>query len=197
MELNELIKECAEKQNGFLSAVDVVSMGFSRNLLSVYVRNGLLVRVKQGLYSLPDSVEDDMFTLAVGYPRLVFSHESALFLNGLSDRTPFMHSVSIPKNTSLSATQREKCICHYVRPEQYDLGIISCKTIFGNEVRCYNAERTICDLIKAGNKTDVETLTAAIKNYAASKGKDIALLGSYASKLKVLKEIQMFMGVLL
>lgn len=79
MKLNELVKERMEKQNGLLSAADVVSKGFSRNLLSVYVREGLLVRLKQGLYSLPNSVEDDMYTLAVGYPHLVFSHESALF----------------------------------------------------------------------------------------------------------------------
>lgn len=197
MIVNERIKERIDAQNGILTAADVVSMGFSRNLLSVYVRNGLLVRIKQGLYSLPDSVEDDMYTLAAGYPRLVFSHESALFLNGLSDRTPFTHSVTIPKNTSLSAAQREKCICHYVKPELYEMGIISRKTVFGNEVRCYNAERTICDLVKTRNKTDIETLTAAIKNYSASKEKNVALLGSYASALKVLKEIQMFMGVLL
>ncbi|MCF0217017.1 MAG: type IV toxin-antitoxin system AbiEi family antitoxin domain-containing protein [Fibrobacteraceae bacterium] len=197
MILNERVKERLELQNGILSAADVVSMGFSRNLLSVYVREGLLVRVKQGLYSLPDWMEDDMFTLARGYPRMVFSHESALFLNGLSDRTPFIHAVSIPKNTSLSAAQREKCICHYVKPEFYDMGIITCKTVFGNEVRCYNAERTICDLVRAKNKTDIETLTAALKNYAASKDKNVALLGSYASSLKVIKEIQMYMGVLL
>lgn len=197
MNLNERIKERIDGQNGILTAADVVSMGFSRNLLSVYVRNGLLVRVKQGLYSLPESVEDDMYTLAAGYPRLVFSHESALFLNGLSDRTPFTHSVTIPKNTSLSATQRGKCICHYVKLELYDMGIITCRTVFGNEVRCYNAERTICDLVKARNNTDVETLNSAMKNYAASKNKNIALLGSYASTMKVLREIQMYMGVLL
>lgn len=71
-----------------------------------------------------------------------------------------------------------------MKPELHDLMVISCKTIFGNEVRCYNAERTICDLIKSRNKIDVETLTAAIKNYAASKGKNVALLGAYAGKLK-------------
>ncbi|MCQ2063887.1 MAG: type IV toxin-antitoxin system AbiEi family antitoxin domain-containing protein [Fibrobacter sp.] len=197
MKLNELVKERLEKQNGLLSAADVLSMGFSRNLLSVYVREGLLVRLKQGLYSLPNSVEDDMYTLAVGYPRLVFSHESALFLNGLSERTPFTHSVTIPKNTSLSAAQREKCVCHYVKPEIYDMGVTTCKTVFGNEVRCYNAERTICDLVKARNKTDVETLSSAIKNYASSANKNVALLGTYANALNVLKEIQIYMGVLL
>lgn len=197
MTVNEKILELLGRQNGIVSASDVVSMGFSRSLLSVYVRNGLLTRVKQGYYSLPDSIEDDMYTLSLGCKNIVFSHESALFLNGISERTPFEHTVTIPKNTSLAAKVRDKCRCHYVKPDIYNLGIVTRKTIFGNEVRCYNAERTICDLIKAKNKIDIETLTAGIKNYAASKDKNIAQLGSYAAKLNVLKEVQMYMGVLL
>lgn len=84
-----------------------------------------------------------------------------------------------------------------MKPEIYDMGVTTCKTVFGNEVRCYNAERTICDLVKARNKTDVETLSSAIKNYAASVNKNVALLDSYANALNVLKEIQIYMGVLL
>lgn len=197
MTVNDKILELLGRQNGIVSASDVVSMGFSRNLLSVYVRNGLLTRVKQGYYSLPESIEDDMYTLSLGCKNIVFSHESALFLNGISERTPFEHTVTIPKNTSLAAKVRDKCRCHYVNPDIYNLGIVTRKTIFGNEVRCYNAERTICDLIKAKNKIDIETLTAGIKNYATSKDKNIAQLGSYAAKLNVLKEVQMYMGVLL
>ena len=197
MAINDKILELLKKHNGIVSASDVVSLGFSRNLLSVYVRNGLLTRVKQGYYSLTDTIEDDMYTLSLGCKNIVFSHESALFLNGISERTPFVHTVTIPNNTSLAAKVRDKCKCHYVNPDIYELGIITRKTVFGNEVRCYNAERTICDLIKAKNKIDIETLTAGIKNYVASKDKNIAQLGTYAAKLNVLKEIQMYMGVLL
>ena len=197
MTINGKINELLIKQNGIISAADVISLGFSRNLLSIYVREGLLTRVKQGYYSLPDTIEDDMYTLSLGCSKIIFSHESALFLNGISERTPFAHSITIPQNTSLAAKVRAKCKCHYVKPEIYNLGIITRKTVFGNEVRCYNAERTICDLIRAKNKIDIETLTTGIKNYATSKEKNIALLGSYAAKLNVLKDIQMYMGVLL
>ena len=197
MTINDKILDLLNKHNGIVSAADVVSLGFSRNLLSVYVRNGLLTRVKHGYYSLTDTIEDDMYTLSLGCKNIVFSHESALFLNGISERTPFEHTVTIPNNTSLAAKVRDKCKCHYVNPDVYELGIITRKTVFGNEVRCYNAERTICDLIKAKNKIDIETLTAGIKNYAASKDKNIAQLGTYAAKLNVLKEVQMYMGVLL
>lgn len=83
---------------------------------------------------------------------------------GISERTPFEHTVTIPKNTSLAAKVRDKCRCHYINPDIYDLGIITRKTIFRNEVHCYNTERTIYDLIKARNKIDIETPTAGIKN---------------------------------
>lgn len=49
----------------------------------------------------------DMFLLALNNPKIIFFARPALFLNGLSNRTPFIHSVSIPKNASLSAVRRE------------------------------------------------------------------------------------------
>ena len=55
-------------------------------LQSSYVRDGLLVRLRHGVYSLPTSIEDDLYTLTLSSPKIVVSHESALFLNGLSER---------------------------------------------------------------------------------------------------------------
>ena len=82
----------------------MVALGFSRALLSKYVKEGLLERGRQGVYILPDSVHDDMYTLMLRSEKIIFSHDTALFLNGLSERTPFTHSVTIPSNSVLSDT---------------------------------------------------------------------------------------------
>lgn len=87
----------------------MVALGFSRALLSKYVKEGLLERGRQGVYILPDSVHDDMYTLMLRSEKIVFSHDTALFLNGLSERTPFEHSVTIPSNSVLSDTLMEEC----------------------------------------------------------------------------------------
>jgi len=143
-------------------------LGFSRALLSKYVKEGLLERGRQGVYILPDSVHDDMYTLMLRSEKIVFFHDTALFLNGLSERTPFEHSVTIPSNSALSDTLMEECTCYYIKPELLTLGMVWKKTTFGNEVRCYDAERTICDLLRSRNRMDEETVISAIKNYAKS-----------------------------
>lgn len=71
-----------------------------------------------------------------------------LLLNGLSERTPFMHTVTLPSNSSLLSSLKDECICFYVKPELHDIGVIEKRTTFGNTVRCYNLERTICDFLR-------------------------------------------------
>lgn len=50
-----------------------------------------------------------MCTLMMRSDKIIFSHDTALFVNGLSERTPFMHSVTIPSNTSLPNSLIDEC----------------------------------------------------------------------------------------
>ena len=197
MKINQEILVEMKKNNNMITTAQVVALGFSRALLSKYVKEGLLERGRQGVYILPDSVHDDMYTLTLRTDKIIFSHDTALFLNGLSERTPFEHTVTIPSNSVLSAVLMEECNCYYVKPELYELGIVIKKTTFGNEVRCYNAERTICDLIRSRSRMDEETVISAIKNYATYKDKDLNRLAAYAEKFRVSKILKQYMEVLL
>lgn len=197
MKINSIILDAIKKNNNIITTEQVVKLGFSRYLLSKYEKEGLLDRERQGVYILPDAVHDDMYTLMLRSNKIVFSHDSALFLNGLSDRTPFVHSVTISNNTRVSKVVREECVCYYVKPELYELGMTVRKTTFGNEVRCYDAERTICDLLRSRNRIDEEMVISAVKNYAASSTKNLNVLGEYASKFGVDKTLKRYLEVLL
>lgn len=197
MGMNPIIFEEFQRNNNIITTSRVVELGFSRALLSKYVKEGLLERDRQGVYVLPDSVHDDMYTLMLRSEKVIFSHDTALFLHGLSERTPFSHSVTIPSNAVLSDTIKEDCNCYYIKPELYDLGKTWKKTTFGNEVRCYDVERTICDLLRSRSRLDEETVISAIKNYAKYKDKDLNRLAAYAEKLRVSKVLRGYMEVLL
>lgn len=197
MEINQVIMEAIQQNNNMITTAQVVELGFSRAILSKYVKAGLLERGRQGVYILPDSVHDDMYTMMLRTDKIIFSHDTALFLNGLSERTPFEHTVTIPSNSVLSDVLMEECNCYYVKPELYELGVVMKKTTFGNEVRCYDAERTICDLIRSRNRMDEETVISAIKNYAAYKDKNLNRLAAYAEKFRVSKILKQYMEVLL
>ncbi len=105
-----------------------------------------------------------MHALMLRSSKIIFSHDTALFLNGLAERTPFRHTVTIPSNSALPASTKNTCTCFYIKPELHTLGMIVRKTTFGNSVRCYNMERTICDLLRSRSRCDEETVISAIKN---------------------------------
>lgn len=197
MEINQLIMDVIKQNNNMITTAQVVAMGFSRAVLSKYVKAGLLERERQGVYILPDSVHDDMYTLMLRSDKIIFSHDTALFLNGLSERTPFEHTVTIPSDSVLSDTMKEDCNCYYIKPELFKVGMIKKRTTFGNEVRCYDAERTICDLLRSRNRMDTETVISAMKKYAVYKDKDLNRLAAYAEKFRVSKILKQYMEVLL
>jgi len=197
VKINQVIMEEIKQNNNMITTAQVVALGFSRAVLPKYVKAGLLERGRQGIYILPDSVHDDMYTLMLRSDKIVFSHDTALFLNGLSERTPFEHSVTIPSNCVLSNVLMDECKCYYIKPDLFDVGVVKKKTTFGNEVRCYDAERTICDLLRSRNRIDEETVINAIKKYAAYKEKDLNRLATYAEKFRVGKILKQYMEVLL
>ena len=124
MKVNPIILEKIKSNNNMITTAQVVKLGFSRAILSKYVKAGLLERSRQGVYILPDSIHDHMYTLMLRSNNIIFSHDTALFLNGLSERTPFLHSVTIPGNTSLPNSLIGECQCYYIKPELHLLGVI-------------------------------------------------------------------------
>ena len=195
--INPVILELLAENNNVITTSEIQILGFSRQLLLNYVSSGLLERVRQGVYVLADTVHDDMYTLMLRSEHIIFSHESALFLNGLSDRTPFTHHITLPSNKAIPGSIKNECVHFYIKPVFHKLGLIERRTAFGNTVRCYNPERTVCDFLRTRNRCDEETVISAVKNYAASDRKDLNRLGNYADLLKVKAELKKYMEVLL
>ena len=73
MEFNQVIMKEIQQNNNMITTAQVVALGFSRALLSKYVKEGLLERGRQGVYILPDSVHDDMYTLMLRSEKIIFS----------------------------------------------------------------------------------------------------------------------------
>ena len=197
MYMNPKIYNELKLHNNMITTAQVVALGFSKSLLTKYLKGNLLERSRHGVYILSDTVEDDMYTLSLSSPQMIFSHDTALFLNGLSDRTPFCHSVTIPSNKTVPPSIKDECNFYYIKPDLHQLGVIEKKTTLGNIVRCYNDERTICDILRSRNRLDEETVISSIKNYVASAAKDLSLLAMYAEQFRVGKILKNYMEVLL
>ena len=195
--INPIILDSLSKNNNIVTTSQVLELGFSKQTLNNYVKAGLLERIRHGVYIIPDAIHDDMYTLMLRSKSIVFSHESALFLHGISDRTPFIHTITMPSNKAVPGSIKDECVCFYIKPSLHKIGLTEKVTTFGNVVRCYDVERTICDFLRTRNRCNEETVISAVKNYAAYDNKDLNRLSAYAERFKVSKELRRYMEVLL
>lgn len=197
MASTELLMEMIKKNNGVITAAEVTKAGISRGNLKYMVETGVLERTGRGVYQLAGSWEDEMYILQSRYKRGIFSGATALYLYDLTDRTPAKFQMTFPHNYNISTVKAENVKCNRVIMELYDLGVVEVKTPAGNMVRAYNMERTLCDILRKHNKTDIQIITDAFKRYVRREDKNIALLCEYGKKLKVEEKLQSYLEVLL
>lgn len=197
MSSTEKILELAKKNNGTITSSQITKAGISREYLRKLVKSELLERVERGVYILPDCFDDELYSLQMRYKKGVFSHETALFLLDLSDRTPIKFSMTFPLNYNTTAIKAENLICHRVKTDNHQIGVISVQSPGGNPIRIYNPERTLCDILKGRSNTDIQVITDAFKRYAGWERKDIPLLSEYSKLFRIEKKIRAYLEVLL
>ena len=196
MKLPSSIETALGANNGMLSMRQLSALGCSRTSAGRYVRAGLLERAGHGLYRRPSDLDDSLFALLFRNPALVASHGTALFLNGLAESAPERWSVTSSHGREPPPSVRAACLCFYVKPERLELGLCLRRTPFGNEVRCYDAERTICDVVRSRTRMDVETYVGAIRAYASSTKRNLPLLFKYARKMGIEKKVHEVLEVI-
>ena len=175
----------AKTHGGIIETKIAAQHGISKAMLHKFCKDDKIHRIVKGQYILPDDMQDELLSISNRSERIVFSHETALYLHGISDRTPFEHTVTAPSGCIPSAAIKSECKVYYIKPELFELGKTILKTPAGNNVPAYDLERTICDIIRSRNKLGTETFLAALKLYAANQNKDLNKLNSYAKKMRV------------
>ena len=137
-----------------------------------------------------------LYVLQRNNPKIIFSDETALFLNGLMEREYSDIHVCVPQGHNGSRMRERGIIVHQEKTGIYGLGAYEIETNYGNKVKTYNCERCICDLIKNRNAYEVQTFQTAIKNYMKRNNKDLSLMLTYADQLKVKDEVMKYVEVL-
>ena len=193
----KLLDELVEKGNGYLQTSQVLENGISKPTLADYVNKRNMERVAQGVYLAEDAWRDDLYILHLSNSRIIFSHETALFLHGLMEREPKNISVTVRAGYNASHLRKKGIRVYQVKPEIEELGIMDIQTSFGNTVRAYDMERTICDVIRYKEAMDVQVFQYAMKEYMGSTHKNLNHLMTYAKKLYVESAVRTYTEVML
>ena len=187
----------AKTHGGIIQTKIAAECGISKAMLYKLCKENKIHRIAKGQYILPDEMQDELLSISKRSENIIFSHETALYLNGISDRTPFEHTLTAPSGCIPSAAIKAECKVYYIKPELFLLGKTTLRTPSGNDVAAYDLERTICDVIRSRNKIGTETFLSALKLYAASPKKDLNKLNTYAKKMRISNILRQYLEVLL
>lgn len=86
---------------------------------------------------------------------------------------------------------------YQVKADVTDLGAIDVQTSLGNTVRAYDRERTICDILRYKSSMDIQIFQFAMKEYMASKQKNLNRLMVYAKRFLIDDLMRTYTEVLL
>ncbi|MDL2249564.1 hypothetical protein LJC51_02785 [Lachnospiraceae bacterium OttesenSCG-928-J05] len=194
----EKILEVANKNNGIITTSQVDELGIGRWALRTLENRKQLFLVQRGVYVTEHGYADDFFLLQHRYPKGIYSHETALFLLGFSDRVPTQINMSFTKGTSTTRMKVDN-----IRPviisdnKLFDVGVRTTDRPGGTNVKVYRIERVLVDLLKPKYDADLEQVIPAYKRYARSEIKDVNRLFRYARMFGVEDKVRGYMGVLL
>ncbi len=186
------------KNGGYITRRQVDKNGIQSWFLTEFVRKEKLEKLAAGFYAKSDWFTDDFLVFQYKYPKFIFSYESALYLLNLTDTFPQTFEVTGPKNYRPFNPKENIAIIHTdYKKETYELGIVEIETNLGNKVFAYNAEKTICDLIRRSKKIDSEIYTKALHNYSKLKSRNQSRLIEYAKIMGIQKKVYDTMMVVL
>ena len=193
----EKIKEFVNEKDNAITVNDFKDAKIKFYYINKLMEDNYIYKVRKGLYVKINSFEDEYFTIQNRYKKAIFSYNTALFFLNQTEVKPNMIDITIPNEYNVSTIDRERIRIHYTSRENIELGAIELKSPFGNNVKTYNLERTICDIVKNENKCglDLEQKNKVIRNAFSNKEIDKSMIIEYAKRLKCEKKIRMIMEV--
>lgn len=194
---SQLLKDVSERNGGILKTSDAVAAGVSKPTFAEFVKSNGYERVAHGIYLAPDAWDDGMYLLQLRFPSILFSHDTALFLHGLTDQEPLHYTATAKTGYNPSRLKESGAKVYTIKRELFDLGKTKMTTPYGHEVYTYDPERTVCDVIRSRNSMESAVLHDALKQYVKRKDKNLHRLMEYAKALRVERILRQYLEVLL
>ena len=169
---NIIINEYLEN-NSFITTKQAESMGISRHILSLMAKDKRIKRVKQGIYTKNDNLIDIYYLLSLNTNKVIFSYETALFLNNYIKVEPKEISITVPQGYNVNRIKKKakNLKFHYVNINNFDNDKEEVTTKKNNKVIAYSLKRSCFDIYNRDKNTKI--LKKIIANLEESKKEEI------------------------
>lgn len=187
------IIEIFKKNHGYARMKNLRAEGIQTRDIAIAVKEGILEKIKPGLYKLVDYSWDEYesFTDICNASKnaVICLLSSASYWN-LTTFDPNQINVAVPMSTDKFKIEYPPIKVYYFGKKNYPDGIETVKTKNGS-FKVYNKEKTICDLFRYQKKVGEDIAIESLKTYISNKKlRSIPKLLDYAEKNNVAKKIQ-------
>ena len=158
--------------------------------------DGFIKRIEQGIYITDKFVYDEYYISQLKHPNIIFSYNTSLYLQEITERTPNKMDVTTKRSNNLSL-YKDKINLYRVNEDILNLGKCQIRTPYGNIVNTYNKERTVCDIINNKSNIDIEIANKAIKRCLRSKDFDANNMFEYSKKMKIYNKVRNYLEAII
>lgn len=192
----DILKKEFQRCGGILKTVELKDLGLSSRQIKRLLNEGIITKAKRGFYELTDYVIREEVIIARLFPRAVIFLESALFQYGYTDRIPLAWQIAVDRYSKTTQYKIDYPLIepYYLEPKFLDIGVDIIE-IDGIEIKIYNRDRTICDVLRYEKKLEKEVFNNAIGCYIEDSKKNIRKLFEYAEIFNIKNKVQTRIGM--
>lgn len=196
MERNDIINKAFKKNGGILRTFELNKLGLSSRQINKLLESGDITKIKRGYYELSGSIYPEEVVIARLFPNSVIFLESALMIYGYTDRIPAAWQIAVDRDSEKNQYQIDypQINVFYMERKLLDIGIDTIQ-IEGVNVKIFNRDRTICDVLRYENKLEREVFSNAIQRYVKDPKVNIKKLLEYSDIFNIKNKIQTYIGV--
>lgn len=196
MDKKGIIYKSFKKNGGILRTSELNNLGLSSRQINKLLGNGYITRIKRGYYELSDSTYPEEVVIARLFPQSVIFLESALMIYGYIDRIPSAWQIAVDRDSEKTQYKIDYPLIDvfYIESKFLEVGIDIIQ-IEGVNVKIFNRDRTICDVLRYENKLEREVFSNAIQRYVKDPKINIRKLIEYSEIFNIKNKVQTYVGV--
>lgn len=195
---DQLALDSLRRHGGSAHTGELAREGVRPAVLTALWRQGRLLRLKAGLYQLPEALADEYAAVAqasLAVPRGVVCLLSSLDVHGLTDANPERVFLALPQGSWVPRVAEPPVqIVQYSR-RLFPLGREE-KVIGGHAVPLFSREKTLCDCFRLPELVGLDLALSALRQYLRSPGNDVSALLSMAEQCRVGRRLRPYVEAL-
>lgn len=183
-------------QGGYARSRDLRAAGVHPAVLPAMERDGKVLRLRRGLYTLPgNKARDERAEALLAMPGSVLCLGSALSFHELGTWEPPEIYLAVKAGRKIRLPDFPPIRLFHFSGRSFDLGLIE-NAGRGSALRVYDVERTICDLFRFRRRLGIDMAAAALREYMKRRSRNVTKLLGYAEKLRISGPIRASLEIL-